>query len=110
MHRLIAAVVIVCAGCTATPPAADRWLGEWRGPEGTYLRIERGNANYTITISNLDGPRQFVADAVTDGLRFERDGAVETIRASNGEGTGMKWLRDKTNCLTVKVGEGFCRD
>ena len=34
----------------------------------------------------------------------------ETITATDGEATGMKWLLDKQNCLTVRSGEGYCRD
>jgi len=35
---------------------------------------------------------------------------TESIRATDGEQTGMKWLREKANCLTVRSGEGYCRD
>jgi hypothetical protein len=31
------------------------------------------------------------------------------LRATDGAGTGMKWLADKTDCLVVAPGEGFCR-
>jgi len=24
--------------------------------------------------------------------------------------SGMKWLSDKSNCLTIRYGEGYCRD
>jgi len=35
---------------------------------------------------------------------------TETIRATDGAGTGMKWLADRKDCLVVTVGsEGFCR-
>jgi hypothetical protein len=34
----------------------------------------------------------------------------EVIRATNGNGTGMKWLVGKADCLTVRVGEGYCKD
>ena len=39
-----------------------------------------------------------------------RDGRAESIAATTGDETGMKWLAGKTNCLTIKVGEGYCRD
>jgi len=45
-----------------------------------------------------------------DQLRFERDGTAEVLRATRGADTGMKWLADKSNCLTVRAGEGYCRD
>lgn len=35
---------------------------------------------------------------------------LETIRATNGPGTGMKWLADKRNCFVIRPGEGFGRD
>lgn len=40
----------------------------------------------------------------------ERNGHTESIRAAGGGETGMKWLLDKKNCLTLQAGEGFCRD
>ncbi len=86
------------------------WLGRWTGPEGTYLEIAAQDGACSVTISNLDGPRSFPATPGVESLAFERDGTLETIRATTGTGTGMKWLAGKTNCLTVKPGEGFCRD
>jgi hypothetical protein len=91
-------------------PPTDQWLGQWNGPEGTFLRLSGENGNYEITVRNLDGPRIFKGSAAGDGVRFERDGIQETLRATNGRDTGMKWLADKSNCLTVRPGEGYCRD
>jgi hypothetical protein len=96
--------------CSAGGAATDRWLGQWTGPEGTYLRIAGGQGTYEITIQNLDGPQTYKGTAARDRIEFERNGARESIRASNGAGTGMKWLSDKSNCLTVRSGEGYCRD
>lgn len=95
---------------TDTSWATDQWLGQWNGPEGTFLRLEGGNGKYEITIQNLDGPRTFPGSAADEQIHFERSGVKETIRATNGADTGMKWLSDKANCLTVCPGEGFCRD
>jgi hypothetical protein len=53
----------------------------------------------------LDGPRKFQGSAVDDQIQFERNGVKESIRATNGAGTGMKWLSDKSNCLTVRAGD-----
>jgi len=98
------------APAPTTVPRADAWLGEWKGVEGTFLRLERKGAAYAVTIANLDGPRTFDAAAAGDALTFERDGKTETIRATDGAGTGMKWLADRKDCLVVTVGsEGFCR-
>jgi hypothetical protein len=44
-----------------SPPATDRWLGRWIGPEGTFLLLEGGNGTYEVTIQVLPrltaGPR-----------------------------------------------------
>ena len=97
------------SGSTIAASATDEWLGEWSGPEGTFLRLAGGAGKYEITIQNLDGPRKFQGHAVGDQIQFERDGVKESIRATNGAETGMKWLSDKSNCLTVRPGEGYCR-
>ena len=90
-------------------PVTEGWLGRWNGPEGTFLLLERATDGYAVTIQNLDGPRVFPALVVGEQIQFERDGITEVIRATDGAGTGMKWLVDKTNCLTIRSGEGYCR-
>jgi hypothetical protein len=87
----------------------EKWLGQWNGPEGTFLKLTGGDGKYEIIISNLDGPRTFSGVSVGNQIQFERDGIKESIRATSGEETGMKWLSDKTDCLTIKSGEGYCR-
>ena len=82
----------------------------WNGPEGTSLDIRGSNGSYQVTIRDLDAARTFEARAAGDGITFQRDGISERISATDGGGTGMKWLADKRNCLTVKPGEGYCRD
>jgi hypothetical protein len=89
--------------------AADKWLGQWTGPEGTFLELEGGDGAYTVTIQNLDGPQTYKGSADGDGVKFDRNGVTEHIRATNGAGTGMKWLSDKSECLTIRTGEGYCR-
>jgi hypothetical protein len=93
-----------------TSPATDAWLGRWNGPEGTFLLLEGGAGRYVITLQNLDGPRTFDGAADVDAIRFTRDGIQESLHATDGAGTGMKWLADKRDCLTVRPGEGYCRD
>jgi hypothetical protein len=90
-------------------PAGDPWVGQWNGPEGTYLRVSGGNGKYEITVRNLDGPRSFAGTAAQNRIEFERDGVKESLRATDGQGTGMKWLADKSECLVVRAGEGYCR-
>jgi len=91
-------------------PGTDRWLGQWNGPEGTFLRLEGGKGEYEITIQDLDGPRTYQGSTVGDQIHFDRNGATGSIRATSGVETGMKWLTDKSDCLTIRPGEGYCRD
>lgn len=100
------------APAASAPRTADAWLGRWIGPEGTFvdLSARTGGAGYSVTIQSLDGPATYEGRAVEGGIAFERAGQTETLRATDGQATGMKWLLDKKNCLTVRTGEGFCRD
>ncbi len=128
-HHLIAFLVVTVfiAGCserksdsaptsgdssaaTIGAPATDAWVGQWTGPEGTFLRIAGAHGKYEITIQNLDGPSSYQGSAVNGQIQFERNGTKESIHATNGADTGMKWLSEKSNCLTVRAGEGYCRD
>ena len=98
------------ASAATSVPTSDAWLGKWIGPEGTFIQLSGGNGKYDIIIQNLDGPRSFQGVAKGDQIKFERDGVKESIRATNGAETGMKWLSEKSNCLTVRASEGYCRD
>ena len=75
---------------TASAPVADKWLGKWSGPEGTFLQLVGGNGKYEVTIQNLDGPRTFQGQAVGTQIEFERNGLKESLRATNGAETEMK--------------------
>ena len=115
---MIAVAFLFAAGCdnrqgppapaaSAEPAAASvpvvppEWLGRWTGPEGSWLEITRTGDTYTVTVMNLDGARSFPGIVDAGGVSFERDGVRETIRPSDGSGTGMKWLADKKDCLVV---------
>ena len=87
----------------------DQWLGRWSGPEGTFLLLEGENGRYQVTIHNLDGPHIFQGVAIKSGIEFERDGVKHLIQATDGAGTGMKWLADKSNSLKVSENEGYCK-
>jgi len=122
--------VVLCSGCTndhevspavgqpdtptpvvaASTSVADRWIGRWLGPEGTYLEIAKDGDGFRITISDLDEPRTFRGVTRDDIIAFERNGQTESLRHGTGAETGMKWLADKQNCLVVQPGEGFCRE
>jgi len=93
-------------------PPTDAWIGDWTGVEGTMLKISADDAPgvYAINETTLDGPVAFTGTNDGAVIRFERNGARETIRAGNGDDTGLKYLAGKSNCLVIKSGEGFCRD
>jgi hypothetical protein len=96
---------------TDAPTGPDAWLGKWTGPEGTFLLLEkREGGGYLVTIQSLDGPASYPGDGTATGIEFERNGKTERIRAGSGKLTGMKWLADKSDCLLIQLGEGFCRD
>ena len=94
----------------ATNKGTDQWLGKWTGPEGTYLVLSKSADKYVVLINSLDGPATYDGTSAGDRIEFRRDGKTESIHAGNGQDTGMKWLLDKSNCLVIKTGEGFCRD
>ena len=112
MRRLPLALLAV-HGCTsggAPGTATDAWVGRWFGPEGTYLELAGANGVYEVTIKDLDAARTFAGATAGERIEFVRDGVPESIRATNGDATGMKWLAGKASCLTIKAGEGYCRD
>ena len=93
-----------------TAPAAsasnvtDKWLGQWNGPEGTYLLLSKSGDQYIVKIQSLDGPATYEGVAAGDRIEFKRDGKTEFIRAGSGKETGMKWLLEKKDCLIIKQG------
>ena len=103
-------VVAASSSGTTSAPVVDKWLGKWNGPEGTFLQLIGSNGKYEVTIQNLDGLRTFQGQAAGNQIEFERNGVKESLRATNGAETGMKWLSEKSNCLTVRAGEGYWRD
>ncbi len=106
--------LLLLAACTTFHPGevSPVWMGEWTGPEGTSLVLrDLGNNDVEVQVTNLDGPRVFAGRVSDDrdAIVFVRDGISEAIHPGTGTETGMKWLADKTNCLVVKQGEGYCR-
>lgn len=106
---LLWAVMMISSCASPGVTNLDKWIGPWKGPEGTSLVINKYRQGYDIVIRDLDGPRRFQATQNGSGLSFIRDGVLETLREGNGEETGMKWLMDKQHCLIVKPGEGYCQ-
>jgi hypothetical protein len=96
-------------GPTDAPLPTDAWVGTWTGVEGLRIDIEKVGAAYKLHIVNMDGEGDY--SGVPDGEKivFERAGKTETLTHGDGKATGLKWLADKTNCLVIQPGEGFCR-
>jgi hypothetical protein len=94
-------------------PIARNYSGRWSGVEGMYLDIVPAGmpGRYTLTMQwDLDNKGTFDGTASGDTISFDRNGLHETLRPTNGDATGLKYLAGKTDCLTVKPGEGYCRD
>ncbi|HEY0314766.1 MAG TPA: hypothetical protein VGC28_00705 [Sphingomonas sp.] len=93
----------------------DKWVGRWRGVEGLTLVIEkdakRGAGHYLLAQRyTLDDKGVFAGHAVGDTIQFTRPDGDQVLRETNGMATGLKYLATKKVCLTVKPGEGYCRD
>jgi hypothetical protein len=70
----------------------------------------RRRRRYSVTVTDLDGPKTYSGTAAGNRIEFARAGRTESIRAATGQETGMKWLADETNCLVITAGsEGYCR-
>jgi hypothetical protein len=101
------------AGPAAPVAAAPDYTGRWIGVEGMYLNIAGTGTpgRYRLDMQwDLDNAGTFDGTARGDTIVFERGGVRETLRPTDGEQTGLKYLAGKTRCLTVKPGEGYCRD
>jgi len=102
-----------------TPPAptdtakleAD-YLGRWTGVEGMYLVVaSKPGGGVTLDMQwDLDNKGMFDGSVTAEGLRFMRNGVAESAVHTNGDATGLKNLAGKQDCLTVKPGEGYCKD
>lgn len=95
--------------------STDGWVGRWRGVEGLNLVIAKdaaaGPGHYRLTDQySLDDKGVFKGEAVGDTIRFTRPDGDQILRATDGAATGLKYLATKKDCLTVKPGEGYCRD
>ena len=88
----------------------QEWMGQWNGPEGTYLKLEKSGEGYGVIVKGLDKEERYLGVASNMRIRFHRGDREEYIRLVPGRETGVKWLLDKPYCLMVKKGEAFCRD
>ncbi|WP_380788123.1 hypothetical protein [Sphingomonas sp. R86521] len=88
------------------------YAGRWVGVEGMYLDITAAGTPGRFRLAmqwDLDNKGTFEGTAKGDTIVFERNGVGETLRPTDGDATGLKYLAGKTTCLTVKPGEGYCR-
>jgi hypothetical protein len=97
---------------TASAKTEADYLGRWIGVEGMYLTVAAKPAGgVTLDMQwDLDNKGVFDGSVTAEGLRFTRGGVTETAVHTDGDATGLKNLAGKTDCLTVKPGEGYCRD
>lgn len=88
------------------------WVGKWTGPEGMFVDItQTGEGKFRLEMqSDLEMRGSYEGVAAADGIRFNRGPETLTLKKSDGDATGMKWLAGKKDCLMVKPGEGYCRD
>lgn len=88
------------------------YLGRWVGVEGMYLLVApKPGGGVTLEMQwDLDNKGTFDGSVTAEGLRFMRNGAAESAVHTDGDATGLKHLAGKQDCLTVKPGEGYCRD
>lgn len=102
----------------ATPAPSDTakveadYLGRWTGVEGMYLVVaSKAGGGVTLDMQwDLDNKGMFDGSVTAEGLRFMRNDVAENAVHTNGDATGLKNLAGKQDCLTVKPGEGYCRD
>jgi len=90
----------------------DGWIGRWTGVEGMYLDVQTaGDGTYNLEMQwDLDHSGTFTGVGTAGGITFERDGETLTLDDTDGAATGLKHLDGKQDCLTVRAGEGYCRD
>jgi hypothetical protein len=95
-----------------TAPAQAAYLGRWTGVEGMYLVVtEKPGGGVSLDMQwDLDHKGTFDGSVTAEGLRFMREGVAETAVRTDGDATGLKYLAGTKDCLTVKPGEGYCRD
>ncbi len=88
------------------------YLGRWTGVEGMYLVVAaKPGGGVTLDMQwDLDNKGTFDGSVTAEGLRFMRNGTAESAVHTDGNATGLKNLAGKQDCLTVKPGEGYCRD
>lgn len=101
------------AASTSASKAADvaaGYVGRWTGPEGTSLEVVARQHDYEVTLSGTSTPGVFTGTVNGNAMQIERNGETQLIRHTTGAKTGVKYLADKLDCVSVSNGEGYCRD
>ena len=100
------------SGPSATANQEADYLGRWTGVEGMYLVVaSKPGGGVTLDMQwDLDNKGTFDGSVTAEGLRFMRNGVAESAVHTDGDATGLKYLAGKQDCLTIKLGEGYCRD
>ncbi len=100
------------SSASAAPHQYADWAGQWTGVEGMYVTITPSEpGRYSLEMqSDLDTKGTYEGRDGATGIEFERGGETLSLTASDGDATGLKYLAGKKDCLTVKTGEGYCRD
>ena len=88
----------------------EDWMGQWNGPEGTYVKLEKSGDGYAVIIKDLDKEERYLGVASETRIRFNRNNKEEYLTLVPGRMTGVKWMLDKPYCLMVRQGEAYCRD
>lgn len=88
------------------------YLGRWTGVEGMYLVVaSKPGGGVTLDMQwDLDNKDMLDGTVTAEGLRFMRKGVEESAVRTDGDATGLKYLAGKQACLTVRPGEGYCKD
>lgn len=100
------------SGTATAASGAGPYLGRWTGVEGMVLTVtEPVPGEVMLEMQHdLDNKGRYAGTVTPEGIRFTRGADLLLLRPSDGDATGLKWLAGKKNCLTVKSGEGYCRD
>lgn len=88
------------------------WAGRWTGVEGMYVDITPTEPeHYRLNMqSDLDTHGVYEGHDSEHGIKFTRKDQPFSLHRTSGKETGLKYLAEKQTCLTVKTGEGYCRD
>ncbi len=88
---------------------ADRLVGRWTGPEGTFVDVTPAGDAYRLVIRSLDSLSAYTGEATGEGIAFTRAGVPCRLDPRTGRETGLTGLLDEETCVVVAPGEGYCR-